>query len=140
MRRSEERYRSVVEHLGEGMVVIQDEVIVFSNRQANEILRVPADRLLGMRSIDLLHPEDRAGVSERLARRQAGEDLSARTEIRRLDADGTLRWLETHSTNAVWEGRPATMSFFSDVTERKAVVEALHRSEERYVIAVHLVS
>ena len=132
LRRSEERYRSVVEHLGEGMIVIQDEVVVFSNPQANEILRVPADLLLGMRSVDLLHPEDRIGVADRLARRQDGESLSAHTEIRRLDADGTTRWLETHSTNAMWEGRPATMSFFSDVTERKAMVEALHRSEERY--------
>ncbi len=132
LRRSEERYRSVVEHLGEGMIVIQDEVVVFSNPQANEILRVPSDLLLGMRSVDLLHPEDRTGVTDRLARRQGGENLSAHTEIRRLDADGTLRWLETHSTNAMWEGRPATMSFFSDVTGRKAMVEALHRSEERY--------
>ena len=132
LRRSEERYRSVVEHLGEGMVVIQDQVIVFANRQASDILRIAPVTLIGTRSIDLLHPDDRAGVAQRLARRQGGEDLSVRTEIRRLDADGGIRWLETHSTNAHWEGRPATMSFFSDTTERKAVVEALHRSQERY--------
>ncbi len=132
LRRSEERYRSVVEHLGEGMVVIQDGVVVFANPQASDTLRVPSPQLLGMRSVDLLHPDDRVGVAERLARRQAGEALSVKTEIRRLDADGGVRWLETHSTNAAWEGRPATMSFFSDATERKAIVEALHRSEQRY--------
>lgn len=132
LRRSEERYRSVVEHLGEGMVVIQDEVVVFANPQASDILRIAPAELIGLRSIDLLHPDDRAGVAERLARRQGGETLSVKTEIRRLDADGGVRWLETHSTNAHWEGRPATMSFFADTTERKRILEALHRSEQRY--------
>lgn len=132
LRRSEERYRSVVEHLGEGMVVIQDAVIVFANSQASTILRVPPQELLGMRSIELLHPQDRDGVSERLARRQSGAGLSVKTEIRRLDADGGIRWLQTHSTNATWEGRPATMSFFSDATQHKAMVEELRRSQERY--------
>ncbi len=132
LRRSEQHYRAVVEHLGEGMVVIQDEMVVFANRQASEILHAPAGGLLGLRSIELLHPLDRAAVADRLARRQAGEPLSAHTEIRRLDESGAVHWLETHSTNASWEGRPATMSFFSDVTQRKAMVEALHRSEERY--------
>lgn len=132
LRRSEAHHRSVVEHLGEGLVVIQDQQVVFANPQASGILRVASGKLIGTRAIDLLHPEDRASVADRLARRQAAEPLSARTEIRRLDEDGGVRWLETHSTNASWEGRPATMSFFSDVTQRKQMVEALHRSEERY--------
>ncbi len=132
LRRSEEHHRAVVEHLGEGLVVIQDERIRFANRQASEILRVSGDDLLGMRSIDLLHPHDRDAVEQRLAVRQSGVPLSAHTEIRRLDADQSVRWLATHSTNASWEGRPATMSFFSDITQRKQLDEALQRSEERY--------
>jgi len=132
LRRSEEHHRAVVEHLGEGMVVIQDERIVFANRQASEILRVPGAELVGLRSIDLLHPQDRDAVAQRLAVRQTGAPLSAHTEIRRLDADQGVRWLATHSTNASWEGRPATMSFFSDITQRKTLDQALHRSEERY--------
>jgi len=132
LRRSEKHHRAVVEHLGEGMLVIQDERIVFANRQASEILRVPGGDLVGMRSIDLLHPQDRDAVAQRLATRQSGAPLSAHTEIRRLDRDQSVRWLETHSTNGSWEGRPATMSFFSDITQRKTLDEALHRSEERY--------
>ena len=132
LRRSEKHHRAVVEHLGEGMVVIQDDRIVFANRQASEILRVPARELLGMRSVDLLHPQDRDAVAQRLAVRQSGAPLSSHTEIRRLDRDLGLRWLATHSTNASWEDRPATMSFFSDITQRKTLDEALHRSEERY--------
>lgn len=132
LRRSEKHHREVVEHLGEGMIVIQDERIVFANRQANEILRVPRGELLGMRGIDLLHPQDRDAVAQRLAVRQSGAPLSAHTEIRRLDRDQGVRWLATHSTNASWEGRPATMSFFSDITQRKTLDQALHRSEERY--------
>jgi len=130
--RAHSRYKSVIEQLGEGMMVIQDGHIVFANPQAGKILSLPHHQLLGMRSVDLLHPEDRDGVAERLERRQRGEDLLVHSEIRRLYPDGSTRWLGTHSSMAEWEGRPATMTFFSDVTETKAMIDALHRSEERY--------
>ncbi len=130
--RAHSRYKAVIEQLGEGMMVIQDERVVFANPQATQILELPPERLLGLRSVELLHPDDRAGVAERLERRQQGEDLMVHSEIRRLYPDGSVRWLGTHSSKAEWEGRPATMTFFSDVTESKATMDALHRSEERY--------
>lgn len=130
--RAHARYKSVIEQLGEGMMVIQDERIVFANPQAAQILGLTPHELLGTRSVDLLHPDDRGDVLDRLERRQRGETLLVHSEIRRVYPDGRVRWLGTHSSMAEWEGRPATMTFFSDITESKAMIDALHRSEERY--------
>lgn len=126
------RYQAVVDQLGEGMLVIQDERIVFANPQACSVLLLSMDQLMGMPSVDLLHPEDRQAVQERLERRQRGEELAVQSEIRHLRPDGTVRWLGTHSSKGEWEGRPATMSFFADITERKEMLIALQRSEDRY--------
>lgn len=126
------RYKSVVDQLGEGMMLIQDGRIVFANPQAAEILQVPADSLLGMPALELLHPEDRAAVAARLGAREQGETVSVHSEIRRLLPDGSCRWLGTHSSNGQWQGRPATMTFFADITGSKALIDALHQSEERY--------
>jgi PAS domain S-box-containing protein len=132
LRNSEERYRSVVEHLGEGMLVIRDGLVVFANLKASEVLRVPHGQLIGADYLQWLHPDDREATRERQRRRQAGEQVVDRYELRRLDADGTVRWMETHATRATWEGKPATISFFSDIDTRRAMMEAVQRSEERY--------
>ncbi|MES2951539.1 MAG: PAS domain-containing protein [Pseudomonadota bacterium] len=43
LHRSEERYRLVIENVGEGMIVLQGEHIVFANARASEIARISHD-------------------------------------------------------------------------------------------------
>jgi PAS domain S-box-containing protein len=140
LRQSEERYRTLVEQLGEGMCVLQDGRVVFANERAAEIMRVAPDDVVGADFVQWLHPDDREMAADRQRRRQLGEPVQDRYEMRRLDEDGSVRWMLIHATTVPWEGRPATMAFFSDVTERKAVMEALHTSEERYRAVVEHVS
>ena len=73
LRDSEERYRSMVEHLDEGMLVIQDGRVVFGNTRASDILRVSPGALPQADFLQWLHPDDRALAGERQRRRQAGE-------------------------------------------------------------------
>ena len=47
-----------------------------------------------------------------------------------------MRWISSHYVTENWEGQPATMAFFSDVTEHRAVTEALQRSEAHYKAVV----
>jgi PAS domain S-box-containing protein len=135
LRQTMERYRSVVEQLGEGMMVIQHGRIVFANPQASQVLQLPASTLVGMSALELLHPDDQAAVADRLATRQSGQALAVHSEIRQLLPDGGLRWLGTHSSTAEWEGLPATMTFFTDISERKRLEERLTRTlQERETI------
>jgi len=132
LRNSEERYRSVVEHLGEGMFVAQNNRIVFSNRQASEIMRVPNEALLGSDPVVWIHPDDRATVLELRASLAGGKPIESHYEVRHTGHDGKMRWLNIRPTRVSWEGGQATLTFLSDVTERRITQEALHRSEERY--------
>jgi PAS domain S-box-containing protein len=133
LRLSEERYRTVVEHLGEGLVVIQDNRVVFANPRAGEILQVPVAELVGTSYLDRIHPEDRAiSAARQAARLQGALDIPELQEMRYLRSDGQTRWIEVHVTVTPWDGAPASMAFFSDVTERRTVIDALHRSEQRY--------
>ncbi len=139
LRQSEERYRSLVEHLGEGMAVIQDGRVVFFNARATEIMRVDPAVVPGSDYLLWLHPDDRPLAAARQRERQAGLAVARHYELRRLDEDGGIRWLGVHATAVPWEGRLATMAFFSDITESKAMTEALRASEERYrAVVEHL--
>ncbi|GAP38529.1 PAS domain S-box protein [Piscinibacter sakaiensis] len=132
LRLSEERYRTVVEHLGEGLVVLLDDRVVFANPRACEILKLPLEELLGSDYLARLHPHDRALSAQRQAARLRGVPVPELQEMRCLRGDGQERWLEVHVTVTTWDGAPASMAFFSDVTVRREVMDALHRSEQRY--------
>jgi len=125
LRNSEERYRSVVEHLGEGMFVAQDNLIVFANAQASQILRIPNDEILGSDPVQWIHPEDRAAMLELRERLAKGMAVASLYEARHVGRDGVERWLSIRPKSVAWEGGLATLTFFSEITENKNIQEAL---------------
>ncbi len=132
LQRSEERYLAVIEHVDSGMVVLQGEHLVYANRRAAELTQMPPDEILKVGFLHRVHPDDHALIQERRRRRLAGEEVPNRYEIRLLFEDGSIRWLELGVSVVPWDGQPATITFFTDITERKSMTLALHRSEERY--------
>lgn len=128
LQRSEERYRLVVEHSGEGMLVVQNGRFVFVNRRATELLQMDAEALMQGGYLDRIHPDDKGLVDERQRRRLAGEHVPNRYEIRLLMPGGVVRWVDIGVTLVPWDGAPATLTFFSDITERKLADAALKRS------------
>ena len=128
LQRSEERYRSVVEHLGEGMVVVQGTRFVFVNSRAAELAEMSVEEMLREGYLHRIHPDDRPIVDERRRRRLAGEEVPSRYEIRLLLPQAGVRWIDIGVTIVPWDGGPGTLTFFSDVTERKALEARLTSS------------
>jgi len=119
LRESEENYRLVVNHVSEAILVAQDGKIVFANPSATEIIGYRHKELLGLSFDGFIHPDDRWVVADGYSRRFAGEDVRGRFGFRILRQYGETRHLEASAVYIDWKGRPATLSFLADVTERK---------------------
>ncbi|MBW2346608.1 MAG: transporter substrate-binding domain-containing protein [Deltaproteobacteria bacterium] len=132
LRESEEKYRLLVEHAGEAVVVAQEGVFRFANRKAEELLGYSSDELASKLLEETIHPDDRAMVLERHRRRTAGEEMPRRYSFRILRPEGDMRWVELHAASIQWEGKPATLNFLHDVTERRHAEEALRESESKF--------
>ncbi len=132
LRHSEERYRAVVEHVSEGMLVIQNEVVVFANARAAEIVQMQVSEMQNIGFLHRVHPEDHALLLDRQRRRLAGEDVPSHYEVRLLLPDGVVRWIAIGVSVVPWDGKPASLTFFTDVTHDKEMLEAVRSSEERY--------
>jgi two-component system, cell cycle sensor histidine kinase and response regulator CckA len=129
LRASEHRYRLVVENANEAIVVAQDGRVRFLNNKTEEITGYSRAELLAMPFIEVVHPDDRATVMDRYARRVRGEVVPHFYSFRAVRPDGAVRWVDINAITFLWEGRPATLNFFTDVTERERAQTALRESE-----------
>ncbi len=132
LKESEEKYHRVVEYANQGIFIAQDDVIKFPNPKMLEISGYSNEELCFKPFRQFIHPDDREMVAERHTKIVKGEEVPHICDFRVVDKDGNIKWVEVNSTLIIWEGRPAALTFSSDITERKRVEEALRESEEKY--------
>ncbi|WP_449247024.1 PAS domain S-box protein [Desulfarculus baarsii] len=132
LRRSEEKYRLVVQNASEGLLVSVDLRFAFVNPKAEAILGHAAEALLGMTYRDVIHPDDLPAVVE-ISRQRARMDPAqsgASHACRVLRGDGRTVWVEFSGVPIDWDGRQGWLNFVSDVTARRqAHEEALLRAK-----------
>lgn len=132
LRESEEKYRLVVENVSEAILIAQDGILNFVNPAAVGILGRDRDKLTSRPLADFVHPDDREPLLSHHFRRLNGEDAPAVYGVRVVTPEGRVKWVEMHITVVNWHGKPASLVFMSDVTERRQTEEALKAAEELY--------
>ncbi|TET63022.1 PAS domain S-box protein, partial [Candidatus Aerophobetes bacterium] len=119
LKESEEKYRLVVENTNEAILVSQDGKHKFVNSKMVEMTGYSEEELMSAPFLGFIHPDDREMVVERYQKRLAGEKLPHIYPFRIVDKSGSTRWVEINAARFNWGGRPATLSFLTDITERK---------------------
>ncbi len=131
LRQSEERFRQVVEHAPEGILVVAGLRILYANAAAANLFGVAsAAHLLGCAVLDRIHPADRATVRQREARVLSGR-IAGPAEHRYLRVDGQAFPVEVSASPISYDGQPAALVFFRDMTERRRAEEERSRLEQR---------
>ncbi|WP_214084325.1 PAS domain S-box protein [Methanoculleus sp.] len=140
LRRKEENYRLLVESANEGILIVQDDRIQFSNPRLSAITGIPHDDLIGTHFSDYLHPDDRTPVMNRCAKKLSGEDAPDPPEFRIVGSDGKIRWASLHATRILWRDRFALLVLLDDITERKQAEEENARQSRSFVIFNEIVA
>jgi len=125
LRDSEEKYRTVVENVSEGIVIIQNGMVKFVNPKMLEISGYSEDEVTSRSFIEFIHPDDRQMVMEHHLKRMKREEIPEIYELRFITRDGDIRWIENNGVIIVWKGNTATLNFLTDITERKRAEEQL---------------
>ena len=128
MHQSEERYRNVVEQVGQGMMVLRGDAVLYANGQACTMLGWTAAELSAQGWTRRVHPQDREAMLTDFSHAGPEGAVWRAREIRLLMDDGNERWIEMGATRVQWDGSESTLAFLSDVTERKQLELALRRT------------
>jgi PAS domain S-box-containing protein len=135
LRNSEEKYRTLVEQSLQGIVVIQENRIVYTNNAFADIAGYTIEELYSLtpeKMTALVHPDDQSLVWGRLKERLAGKTVPRQYEFRGISKDGSERSLEIHAGLIALNGLPAMQGTILDITERKRAEAALKVSEANY--------
>jgi PAS domain S-box-containing protein len=124
LRESERRFRSLADVVPFGIVIVQDDAIVYANREAAKILGSSPDEMIGTSPWPFVHGDFLERVRARSAERLGGEsELPTRYEIKIVSRTGAERWIEMAVALTKLDSRPATVMAITDVDERRRARE-----------------
>jgi PAS domain S-box-containing protein len=128
LRRSEARFRFLVESAPDGVVILKRGVIVFINPKAAQLLGVRSvAEALGRPIAAFQPPEDAALAGRRIAAMLREGVEFPPSEYGVLGVPGRI--VEIKSIACEWDGEQAVLAFARDVTERNAIQRRLVESD-----------
>ncbi|MCX6284656.1 MAG: PAS domain S-box protein [Bacteroidetes bacterium] len=139
LKESEERYKELVENIGEGIGVVDlNERFTYVNPAASEIFGLPLAQLIGQKLLNFIHPSSHTEILKQTQNRILGQKNIYEVEVLRLD--GQRRWIIVTATpqydsNGQFSG---TFGIFRDMTRNKLAEARVKESEERLSAIVDL--
>lgn len=132
LRKSEERYRYLVENLNDIVFTIDNEgTITYMSPAIERISKYKVGELVDQPFSKLIYPRDLPGLLESFRRTMNG--TLEPHEFRVVDKDGRLFFVQTSSRPFEEDGQAAGLiGIMSEITERIQADEARKRSEESF--------
>jgi PAS domain S-box-containing protein len=116
-----QNFRTLIEGLPTATLVHRDGKIVYANTAAVAMVGArTATELVGHTVLDLIHPDDRGAVAQRMAA-TVTDGASSINEVRLLRRDGTTIVIEAKGVLLDFDGQPSHVAFANDITERRAL-------------------
>lgn len=133
LRESEEKYSVSVRNVNNGILIIQDEKIVFSNRAFSSITGFDEADLLGMHYLDFVAPESKDLIHERYTKLVGGEGEPITIETRHVGKDGRIGYLEVIAGRMEYKNKKAALVVLRDITERREYTKRLRRLSDQII-------
>ncbi|SET82900.1 PAS domain S-box-containing protein [Natronincola peptidivorans] len=119
IRRSEERFRSLVDILPDGVFLHDNFKIVYSNASSAELLGIEkASKLIGKDLLNFIHKNYHNVVKDIISREIKGERSKTFLELKALKSTGAEIDIEATSTIYFEDNRPMFITVLRDISER----------------------
>ena len=125
--------QSALGNLRLGFALLQDGLFVYANNAFAYIYGCTVEEILAKSNagiLNMVHPEDLEWAMKDYSARLSGDPVSSSIEMRIIQKDGTIRWIEGIISAVDYKGKPALQMEVMDITKHKnAELEILQTSE-----------
>ncbi|NHJ48607.1 MAG: PAS domain S-box protein [Asgard group archaeon] len=128
---SQERFKRTVDNISDGILIIENNELIYTNDRLQEILGYTYEEIRDMDFHKFVAPNSMGHFSKSLAEIRAGSSFSTDHEYWYVGKDGSRKCLSSNLSMSKGEGRNYSLYILvRDITERKLAEEALKRLNE----------
>jgi len=129
---SEERYRTLTEHIADGVTLVQNEKFLFVNNAfASMFGYTNASHIVGKRAVDLISSGFDQGIKRIYSGLESGLSCEKIFRAPCITLKGREFWVEGLHNIIKWKGMPAILTTVRDITERRLQEIAIQEETER---------
>jgi diguanylate cyclase (GGDEF)-like protein/PAS domain S-box-containing protein len=128
LKESEALSTGILETAATGIYLLQDGVLQYVNRPFEQMAGYTRDELVGKRSLDFVHPDDREEVRAKAIEVLKGQ-RSLPYEFRFVRRNSEYIWVLDWVSSIQYQGRRSVLGTLMDITERKRAEEQLRLRE-----------
>jgi PAS domain S-box-containing protein len=129
LRVSEAKFRAIWHSAPSAIFIFQADKIAYANPAASVVTGYSCDELVGMKVLDIVHPDFRHLIAIALQAPKHAEPVPLRAEVKIITKAGDERWVESIKQRFELEGKAAVACVATDITERMRAAVALRKSE-----------
>jgi PAS domain S-box-containing protein len=129
LRASEANFRKLVDDAPAPMMIFRGTKVIFVNAAIAELSGYSREEWLTMNFYDVIVPEQQPIAVEKALKRQRGEQVRSRYEVKIFHKSGRAIWLDYMATAIQFEGETAVLAIVADITQRKETEQILRQSE-----------
>ncbi|HEY9080691.1 PAS domain S-box protein [Magnetovibrio sp.] len=130
---SERHHRDLIERAPVAIYVHRDNIILYANSTAAEMLGYQhVDQVIGKDIFDLIHPDHHRLAEIRLEKASTSDSPLPQADMKFICADGSVIYTEAQVSPVMFDNQPALESILRNITGRRRMERALMESEQRY--------
>jgi two-component system, cell cycle sensor histidine kinase and response regulator CckA len=131
LRTSELRFRQLVDHSPEGVIVHRSTRIIFATPGAARLFGADdPDQIVGRSVLEFLHPDDRMGGVDVLGMSAKPGEPTPLVDIRLARPENAQAVVEATSMGVNFDGQPAVQTIMRDITEKQLLEEQFRQAQK----------
>lgn len=119
LKERKEQYFTLVEHGNDGIIIVQNGLVVYANSKMKELSGYPMDEILEKQFAQFVPAEQRDMLEQHYQKRVEGQKLCGRYEACLINKKGQEVYVEISASLIEYEGQPADMAIIRDLTADK---------------------